>query len=674
MLHLNYGVKETSYYYTDLGNFLEVDNYKLEGSNIGYKGENLTITFLSLNRIELSIRLLNSIEKCLLDFKGEVLIIDNGSDISEINKLETFCKTLSYKNRLVKLGDNYGVAGGRNRTMEYVKTEWVMCLDNDIYFLNDPLERISQEISYLGCHFMNLPLLDPDHTRIFSLGGHLYVDSTNGEINVGGGSCYRQTNYTEFQGKLEKPFLSNFLFGGASILKKKSFMDLAGYDESMFIGFEDTDFSIRLFREGYKIGNSCVLSLVHDHPIPNQKSDLDYEKKRFAANTIKKSATHLEEKYNYKIWDSNLVKWLEKKNNDLGQDIEHGFSISEDQFVISSHKPKIALITDVDYWAFGNIARQIEKNLSNKYDISLVSFKDCDWDPVKLLFRTQDCDILHFFWRDMIPVVLNPESYVSYLSNTFQTPEVFLNEMLYGKILSTSVYDHLFLNKSEIKQRVALFNTFKYYVSSEKLNDIYMSIQEYPDPVMVIEDGVDEELFYPINMKRFTIRQRPLVIGWVGNSRWADGEVDYKGFRTIVKPVIDEMVEEGYEVKPLYCDRVDGFVAHEDMKLYYEKIDVLVCMSLVEGTPNPVLEAMACGVPIITTDVGIVPQVLGTKQKKFIVARTKEALKEKLVHLIRNRSELIELSDENILQISNWHWSKQCHKFEQYFDTILKSN
>ena len=46
-------------------------------------------------------------------------------------------------------------------------------------------------------------------------------------------------------------------------------------------------------------------------------------------------------------------------------------------------------------------------------------------------------------------------------------------------------------------------------------------------------------------------------------------------------------------------------VTFGDMPEWYSHIDVLICASESEGTPNPVLEALACGVPVISTHVGI---------------------------------------------------------------------
>jgi glycosyltransferase involved in cell wall biosynthesis len=42
---------------------------------------------------------------------------------------------------------------------------------------------------------------------------------------------------------------------------------------------------------------------------------------------------------------------------------------------------------------------------------------------------------------------------------------------------------------------------------------------------------------------------------------------------------------------------------------WYRDLDVLLVTSSAEGTPSVLLEAMACGVPVISTPVGIAPEV-----------------------------------------------------------------
>lgn len=57
--------------------------------------------------------------------------------------------------------------------------------------------------------------------------------------------------------------------------------------------------------------------------------------------------------------------------------------------------------------------------------------------------------------------------------------------------------------------------------------------------------------------------------------------------------------------------RVLGFVANEDLPALYSQAQVFVYPSLFEGFGLPVLEAMQCGAPVITTNVSSLPEVAG---------------------------------------------------------------
>lgn len=54
-----------------------------------------------------------------------------------------------------------------------------------------------------------------------------------------------------------------------------------------------------------------------------------------------------------------------------------------------------------------------------------------------------------------------------------------------------------------------------------------------------------------------------------------------------------------------------GFIAPEDLPLLYAGATALVCPSLVEGFGLPVLEAMACGTPVVCARAGALPEVAG---------------------------------------------------------------
>ena len=85
------------------------------------------------------------------------------------------------------------------------------------------------------------------------------------------------------------------------------------YDENIFVGFEDVDLSIRLFRLGYKVGVSGAIFLVHDHEKPTSELTKAYERTRYSRSLLNNSARYLENKYGYRFWWKGSLEWLNEK-------------------------------------------------------------------------------------------------------------------------------------------------------------------------------------------------------------------------------------------------------------------------------------------------------------------------------------------------------------------------
>lgn len=643
------------------------------GPNIGSNGERLTISFLSMNRSSLSLRLLDSIRTHLPGFAGEVLIIDNGSAPAELQTLRDALAQMPFRSRIVELGQNYGVAGGRNRTIPHVSTEWLMSLDNDIYFIKNPLPAIQRDLAITGAHFLDLPLLDPDGKTLFAMGGNLYIANDDAGVHLGAGSAVRQQEWGNGAGDA---FLCTFLLGGASLLKCETFTRVGGYDEGMFVGFEDIDFSVRLFREGYKVASTTELALIHDHPPPSTNEDQSYEKKRFSRSLIEASARHLEKKYGFRIWNHGVDEWLKTRHTDLGlmetttPEPPAGSSAPEGQHV---HRPKIGLIIDTENWAFGNIARQISKWLSDRYEFLIIPMDVID-DINHVMMLTADCELVHFFWREHLTLI-GTEHARQRVAAMGLTYEEFDSRFVRSKVITTSVYDHLNLEGKDVARLRPIFNERigGYTVSSEKLRTIYQQLEGYVPPAAVIEDGVDLERFRPARLDRFLNLQRPLIVGWTGNSRWASELEDFKGFHSILLPALDRLEADGIQIQRKFADRQEGFIPHHRMVDYYNSIDLYICPSKIEGTPNPVLESMACGVPIVSTDVGIVPQAFGPLQKSLILPeRSVDALVAAVKRLVQSPEQFAALSQENLASVQSWDWRTKTEQFGAFFASMLE--
>jgi glycosyltransferase involved in cell wall biosynthesis len=89
----------------------------------------------------------------------------------------------------------------------------------------------------------------------------------------------------------------------------------------------------------------------------------------------------------------------------------------------------------------------------------------------------------------------------------------------------------------------------------------------------------------------------------------------------------------------LVADRVRflGQIKHEDLNRYYSAADVLVLASSREGWPNVLLEAMACGTPVVATAVGGIPEfVHDPRAGRIVLDRTAPAIAYAVSTLLNN--------------------------------------
>ncbi|WP_433624718.1 glycosyltransferase family 4 protein [Halomicrococcus sp. NG-SE-24] len=124
-------------------------------------------------------------------------------------------------------------------------------------------------------------------------------------------------------------------------------------------------------------------------------------------------------------------------------------------------------------------------------------------------------------------------------------------------------------------------------------------------PCHVIPHGVDCQRFRPGSKSQARDR-----VGWDRSTRHV--LFPYPPSRTVKDFPRAERVVEAASRRvdaPVELQTVSG-VTHDEMSTYYNAADVLLLPSKSEGSPNSVKEAMACNLPVVTTDVGDVRERL----------------------------------------------------------------
>ncbi len=80
-----------------------------------------------------------------------------------------------------------------------------------------------------------------------------------------------------------------------------------------------------------------------------------------------------------------------------------------------------------------------------------------------------------------------------------------------------------------------------------------------------------------------------------------------------------------------------GMISQEQLPFYYSAADVLACPSRADNLPYTILEAMACGIPVVGARVGGIPEQIEEGVTGFLVPKENpDALSEALLRLLRD--------------------------------------
>jgi len=278
-------------------------------------------------------------------------------------------------------------------------------------------------------------------------------------------------------------------------------------------------------------------------------------------------------------------------------------------------KPRILMLIDRPDWAYDVCARGLAQQLDDLYDFDFAYVHEKPQiDPVRY-------DLIYvYFWGE------------TYLNRFNPDPDRVIKEISSHRWAFNDAF-----GKCSAAEMVETFlgDAATRIATSQRLFD---QLSPHADRMFHCPNGYDADLF-----KDRGGRSGPLSIGWVGNP----GD-EAKRFSEIIQP----LMAAGFPI------RIGaGDLPHEALVDFYNSVDVICIASQSEGTPLPLLEAMASGCYPLCTNVGVVNEIIEHEENGLIVEGNLAAFEEALSWCADHVDQLRAASTRNserMPQIRSW--------------------
>jgi glycosyltransferase involved in cell wall biosynthesis len=255
----------------------------------------------------------------------------------------------------------------------------------------------------------------------------------------------------------------------------------------------------------------------------------------------------------------------------------------------------------------------------------------------------------------------------------------------------SSLWDHVeWLNDYAIGKQV-LKEADKIVVVSNATGNYVLSLGADPEKIRVLHNGVDVNRFRPLNgvknemRKKLGISKDSSVVLTVRRLVYKNGidtliESAKKAtkknprlvFLVVGKGPDFEKVKEKIEQLGMQKNfRLTGFISDEDLPFYYNIADFFVLPSKSgEGLPLVALEAMACGVPVIATNVGGISEVMKEDYGKLVPPNSPDSLAEAILEFSHRELSTLK-KDLRVMIEQKYSWDKNVEKLVEIYEELI---
>ena len=263
------------------------------------------------------------------------------------------------------------------------------------------------------------------------------------------------------------------------------------------------------------------------------------------------------------------------------------------------------------------------------------------------------------------------------------------NFCLIKKSLILSLKIIIFVQYIVIKKRLKQSNKIRYYSTLSAADKIIVTLdcvrkflpEEFQNKIVKIPIGVDTTYFTPA--ETLPDNNNILFLAYLVKRKGLEYlikaiEIIKKRIPDVRLNVVGDGPDKDFFIKLTSGLKLEnnvffaGNANHKDTVHYFRKSQIYVLPSLCEPFGMSVLEAMSCGLPVIATDAGGIPEVMGAKNKEYLTPpRDPEKLADKIIGLLLNYDKCREAGKDNReYAVRNYDWRLVSAKYNSLYDEI----
>lgn len=221
---------------------------------------------------------IESIKEFTKNISYEIIVVDNNSFERDIDGINSIYPEVSY----IRLKDNRGFGAANNIAMSKASGEYILLVNPDIVFIDNSIKRMSDYLEKnSGVGVVGPVFIKPegDVESYYRFFPSLYSRFLQ-QIGLYMRSSYmRKRREVFYQLSIEKnrPFQIDWILGACMMLRRKTFEETGGFDETFFLYEEEVDWQKRILSElGLKSFILPEVKVLHNHHSSTYKEGLAF--------------------------------------------------------------------------------------------------------------------------------------------------------------------------------------------------------------------------------------------------------------------------------------------------------------------------------------------------------------------------------------------------------------